>query len=224
MGREYSTIRLALAAACTVALLALPALAKDAPGLTSDQAMQLLKDGNDRFAADHPGAKDLSAIKRHELTSGQHPFAVVLTCSDSRVPPEIIFDRGLGEIFVIRVAGNVSEPFVIGSIDYAVEHLHVPLVVVLGHDKCGAVAAAMGDEKPEGNLGKLLEEVQVGEHLSADKDEAMAGAVQNNAVHQAELLATQSEVVREHVEQKKLRVVTAIYRLDSGKVDWLPSK
>ncbi len=224
MKHDFRTIRLVLAIAWIISLLALPVYAKDAPGVTSDQALQLLKEGNERFAADHPGSKDLGSVKRHELTGGQHPFAVVLTCSDSRVPPEIVFDRGLGEIFVVRVAGNVGEPFALGSIDYAVEHLHVPLIVVLGHDQCGAVAAAMGEHKPEGNLGKLLEEVHLGEHLSANRDEAMAGAVQNNAVHQAELLTAHSEIIRELVGQKKVRVVTAIYHLDSGKVHWIESK
>ena len=97
-----------------------------------------LKEGNERFATDRLEHKDMGAARRTELTAGQHPFAAVLSCADSRVPPEIVFDQGLGDLFVVRVAGNVGEPFALGSIDYAVEHLHVPLIVVLGHEKCGA--------------------------------------------------------------------------------------
>ncbi len=133
-------VAVALMAPCLV----FSAQAADKPSPTAEQAWQRLKDGNQRFAADRLEGKDVDAARRQELTAGQHPFAIVLSCADSRVPPEIIFDQGLGKLFVVRVAGNISEPFALGSIDYAVEHLHVPLIVVLGHEKCGAVAAALG--------------------------------------------------------------------------------
>ena len=145
----------------------------------------------------------------------------MLACADSRVPPEIIFNQGLGDIFVVRVAGNISEPFALGSIDYAVEHLHVPLIVVLGHEKCGAVTAALAADKPEGNLGKLIGEIHVGEPLPANRDQAVALAVENNVRHQANSLVERSEVVREHMKQHKLRVVAGVYDLATGKVRWL---
>jgi len=117
--------------------------------------------------------QDLGASRRQELSKGQKPFAVVLTCADSRLTPEFIFNQGLGDIFVLRVAGNIADPFEIGSIEYAVEHLHVPLVVVLGHEKCGAVEAGLAKNKPPGNLGKLIGEIHVGEDLPPGKEAAL---------------------------------------------------
>jgi carbonic anhydrase len=219
------SMRWAAAAAWMIPWLALVAYAADEqPGLTPEQAWQRLKDGNERFAADRLEGKNVGAARRKELAAGQHPFAVVLSCADSRVPPEIIFDQGLGELFVVRVAGNVSEPFVLGSIDYAVEHLHVPLIVVLGHEKCGAVAAALAPSKPAGNLGRLIGEIDVGENLPAGKDEALAEAVRNNVRHQAQLLSEHSDVIRAHAQQTKLRIVAGVYGLASGKVQWLDVK
>jgi len=124
--------------------------------------LEQLKKGNERFVADRLAAKDLGADRRRELAKGQHPFAIVLTCADSRVAPEFIFNQGLGDLFVLRVAGNIADPFVLGSMEYAVEHLHVPLIVILGHTKCGAVDAALAENKPHGNLGKLIEQVYPG--------------------------------------------------------------
>jgi carbonic anhydrase len=217
-------MRLAVAVACTISLVAFTIYAADAPSLTAEQAWQRLKDGNERFAAGQSENKDLGAGRRQELTAGQRPFAAVLSCSDSRLPPEIIFNQGLGDIFVVRVAGNVSEPFMLGSLDYAVEHLHVPLIVVLGHEKCGAVAAALGKDKPEGNLGRLIGEIHVGKHLPANKDKALALAVENNVRQQAKLLVERSDIIRAHVEQHKVRIVVGVYSLATGKVQWLETK
>src|SRR5437773_310046 len=145
------------------------AFGQEKSALTAEQAWERLKKGNEKFVADKSAAQDLGAERRRELAKGQHPFAIVLTCADSRVAPEYIFNQGLGDIFVLRVAGNIADPFVLGSIEYAVEHLHSPLIVVLGHSKCGAVDAAMGESKPTGNLGKLISEVHIGKDLPADK-------------------------------------------------------
>jgi carbonic anhydrase len=224
MKRGSLTARWTAAVAWIIPLLAFSTHAADKPGLTPEEAWRCLKDGNERFAADRLEGKDVGSARRKELTAGQHPFAVVLSCADSRVPPEIIFNRGLGEIFVVRVAGNISEPFALGSIDYAIEHLHVPLIVVLGHEQCGAVAAALEKGKPAGNLGKLIGEIHVGEHLSANKNEALAGAVRNNARRQAELLTERSDVIRQHVKQKTLQIVVGVYSLANGKVQWLEAK
>jgi carbonic anhydrase len=191
---------------------------------TAEQAWQRLKDGNARSASDNLARRNLGADRRRELTRGQHPFAVVLACADSRVAPELIFDQGLGDVFVVRVAGNVAEPFMIGSVEYAVEHLHVPLVVVLGHARCGAVEAALGDEKPAGNLGRLIGEVHVGKDLPAARDARLDMAIHNNVRHQAELLSERSRVLRAHVEKKELRIVSGVYNLASGKVEWLDGK
>jgi carbonic anhydrase len=224
MKHAYLEKRLVVAVAWIVAWLAFSVQAADKPSAAAEQAWQCLKDGNERFAADRLGGKDVGSARRQELTAGQHPFAIVLSCADSRVPPEIIFDRGLGDLFVVRVAGNISEPFAVGSIDYAVEHLHVPLIVVLGHEKCGAVAAALGEDKPGGNLGKLIGQIHVGEHLSANKDEALADSVENNVRFQVRLLTERSAVIREHAKQKQLQIVAGVYGLATGKVRWLEAK
>ncbi|MHB1037238.1 MAG: carbonic anhydrase [Pirellulales bacterium] len=215
---------LAVAVVWMVPWLAFWAQAADQPSPTAEQAWQCLKDGNERFAADRSEGKDVGSARRKELMAGQRPLAVVLACSDSRVPPEILFDQGLGKLFVVRVAGNIGEPFALGSIDYAVEHLHVPLIVVLGHEKCGAVATALGEDKPVGNLGRVIGEIHVAERTSPNKDEALADGVETNARFQTKLLTERSDVIREHVRQKKLQVVTGVYGLATGKVRWLEAK
>lgn len=111
---------------------------------TPEEAQKLLMEGNERFRTGQPLSKDLSLSKRSELMEkGQHPFAVIVSCSDSRVPPELLFDQALGDLFIIRIAGNIITPPELGSVEYAVEHLNTPLVVVLGHENCGAVTAAV---------------------------------------------------------------------------------
>ncbi len=214
-----------LVASATIFLsLSAFASAKDIAAVTADQAMQMLKDGNTHFVAGHASGKDVSDKRRQELAKGQHPFAAVLTCADSRVPPEYIFGQGLGDIFVVRVAGNVAETYSLGSIEYAAEHLHTPLIVILGHEKCGAVAAALSPEKPEGNLGKLIGEVSPGQNLPNEKDAAQATAVRNNLLKQAEIVETKSPVIKKLIEENKVKVVPALYHLDSGKVEWLDDK
>src|SRR5437764_668376 len=123
------------------------------PGITPDAALMRMKEGNSRFVAGMLQEADISSKKRIELSEGQRPIAVVLTCSDSRAAPEIVFDKGLGVLFVIRVAGNVGGPAVYASIEYAIAELKTPLVVVLGHTSCGAVGAALkGKDQPSDNL------------------------------------------------------------------------
>ena len=224
MIRACVKTRLFVAVAWIVPLLALAAQAADKPISTVEEAVQRLKDGNDRFAAGRLEGKDVGSVRRNELTTEQHPFAIVLSCTDSRVPPEIVFDQGLGDLFVVRVAGNISEPFALGSIDYAIKVLHVPLIVVLGHENCGAVAAALANDEPDGNIGRLVGEIHLGEHRSANKHEALADGVTSNARYQAGVLTERSEIVREHVKQKKLQIVTGVYDLKTGKVRWLDAK
>jgi carbonic anhydrase len=200
------------------------AAAQEKQALSSEQAWQRLKEGNDRFAADRLENKAVGAERRRELADGQRPFAVVLTCADSRLAPEFIFNQGLGDLFVLRVAGNIADPFVLGSIEYAVEHLHVPLIVVLGHEKCGAVEAALRKEKPTGNLGKLLGEIDVGKDLPAGKAVALAAAVNNNVRHHTRLLTERSGVIKAHVAKTEVRIISGVYRLATGKVEWLEEK
>jgi carbonic anhydrase len=195
--------------------------AEEKKAISGEQAWQLLKDGNARFAADRSEHKDLSQKRRQELVKGQHPIAVVLACADSRVAPEFIFNQGLGDIFVLRVAGNIADPFVLGSAEYAVEHLHTPLVVVLGHEKCGAVVAALDAVMPGGNLRTVINNVYIGKHLPVDPEAALSAAIRNNVLHQAELVTDRSYVLKKAVDEKKLKIVAGVYHLDSGKVEWL---
>jgi carbonic anhydrase len=198
--------------------------AQDQTNLTPDQAWQRLKDGNARFASDQLKNPDIGNKKRQELAAGQHPFAIVLSCADSRVPPEYIFNQGLGDIFVLRVAGNISEPYLVASMEFGVEQFHVPLIVVLGHDECGAVKAAMGKDRPGGDLGKLIDEVQPGKQLPADKSLALAEGIKNNARYQGDVLAKRSEVIRKHIAEKKVKIVSGVYKFSTGKVEWLDQK
>ncbi len=185
--------------------------------------MQRLKDGNDRFATDKPSKRDVGADRRKELAKAQHPFAIVLTCADSRVAPELLFDTGLGELFVLRVAGNIADPAVVGSIEYAVEHLHAPLIVVLGHESCGAVAAALDGSPLPGDLGWLVKQVKVGDKLPTDKDAKLAAGVRHNVRAAAVDVELRSKVIHEEVKHKKVAIVPAVYSLKTGKVEWLPT-
>lgn len=180
----------------------------------------MLKAGNDRYVSEHPTEQEDAAELRAVLAKGQQPFAVVLGCSDSRTAPEIIFDQQLGSLFVCRVAGNVTDPVVLGSIEYAVEHLHSPLIVVLGHSKCGAVTAALAGGHAEGNIGSLLHEVHPGKNLPAGKDAKLDTAIANNAAYHERMLTSKSPVIRKLVNEGKVRVTSGVYSLDSGKVTW----
>ena len=169
-------------------------------------------------------ARDIGADRRAVLAKGQYPFAVVLACADSRVAPELIFDQGLGDLFVVRVAGNLTDPFILGSIEYAVEHLHTPLIVILGHEKCGAVDAALSKKEFPGNLGKLIKDIHVGKDLPKEAAEALPVAIKNNVVFHAGQLTQRSPLLKEEVAQKKVKIVGGVYRLGSGKVEWVEGK
>ncbi len=188
---------------------------------TPETAFKRLKDGNARFAADQLAKKDIGGKRRAELAKGQRPFAVILACADSRVAPELIFDQGLGDVFVLRVAGNVSNPEIIASIEYAVTQFKTPLIVVLGHSQCGAVGAAIDGKPLEGNLGKLIERVHVGKDLPKAKDDALAAGIKTNVLYHAKELTKQSKVLEEFVSGQRVRLVAGIYSLETGEVDWM---
>src|SRR5947209_5314090 len=133
---------------------------KPATVLPADQALARLIEGNARYSRHREQHPDETLARRKELQVGQHPFAVVLSCSDSRVPPELVFDQGLGDLFVVRVAGNIAADAVLGSVEYAVEHLGTKLIVVLAHEKCGAITAAVEGGKAPGHLPALVAAIQ----------------------------------------------------------------
>jgi carbonic anhydrase len=186
--------------------------------------LEKLMAGNARFCAGAPSKMDASKERRMEISKGQHPVAIVLSCSDSRVPPEIVFDQGLGEVFVVRVAGNVVDDVGLGSIEYGVEHLHTPLLVVLGHSKCGAVTAALDAQgEPEGNIGAILKKIKPAvEKAKAsgkkEKAEVLDLAIRENVRNVRADLLKRSKIVEEMNHSGKLKIVLAEYDLESGKV------
>lgn len=178
----------------------------------SQQALDLLKEGNARFISGSLTPKDDYAFLRETLSAGQHPFAVVLCCSDSRVAPEIIFDQKLGDLFVIRNAGNIVDEEVLGSIEYAVEHLGTPLVVIMGHASCGAVTATCQGGDLPGHILDLAKRIKP----SLDTSCCIDDNSKRHARRMAQLIE-EDEIVH-HVGAK---VVAAFYDLQSGKVEWL---
>jgi carbonic anhydrase len=192
-----------------------------APADPAAPALAKLKEGNARFVADKLGAGKEISKRRTDVAKGQQPFAIVLACADSRVAPELVFDQGLGDIFVIRVAGNVTNADIIGSMEYAVQTFKTPLIVVIGHSECGAVAAALDDKGLTGNLGKLVKEVYVGKDLPKDKPAALEAAVKANVLEHAARLTRDSTVLKDFAASKRVRIVPAVYSLSSGEVKWL---
>jgi carbonic anhydrase len=222
-------ISLLLLMLIVVAGLAAPAAATTAAsGISADEALRLLKEGNARYVdgkLQHP--RQDGARRGLTAAQGQHPLAAVLTCSDSRVPAEIIFDQGIGDIFVIRVAGNVAATDEIGSIEYAVDHLGVPLVVVMGHTQCGAVTAVVDDTKLPPNIANLVEPIKPAvdkareANPEAAKEVLLKAAITGNVWQAMEDMLRLSPLIREKVRDGQAQVVGALYDLDSGQVQWL---
>lgn len=197
--------------------------------LSARKALEKLKEGNRSFCKDKLGHENQDAARRAELAGGQTPFAVVLSCADSRVVPELVFDVGLGEIFVIRVAGNIANTSSIASIEYAIQHLDpkVNLVVVLGHEECGAVKAALGGGDCGHHLNMLLAHLQpalpkAGDDWCKDENGDIPKPVVTKTVKKnAKLTAKRLGAASKSFERKSLEIVPAYYNLASGKVDFL---
>jgi carbonic anhydrase len=218
-----------LSVASALLLIAVYASAsEEEQGVKGEQALQKLMDGNARFASGNIEHPDQSAERMAEVVSAQHPFAVIVSCSDSRVPPEIIFDQGIGNIFVVRTAGGIVDDIAIGSIEYAVEHLGAPLVVVLGHDSCGAVKATVEGGEAPGHIGSLVEAIKpaVDEARNGNKnqDKLLDISIDNNIKNIVGDLNTSGPILSESVKGGKLKIVGARYHLDSGKVDLVDEK
>ena len=202
------------------------ASAHDSKSVTPASAKARLVEGNGRFVQgklEHPRQ---SPQTRAELASGQAPFAVILGCADSRTPPETLFDQGLGDLFVARVAGNVVDDHVIGSVEYAVEHLHASLIVVMGHSKCGAIVAARdvvaADGHAEGHIESLVQAIRPAvEQTIGQEVIATCEANVRNMVH---ALRESTPILKHLVEEKKIEVIGAYYDLETGKVRFLDDK
>jgi carbonic anhydrase len=197
----------------------------EASGLSADQALARLLAGNARFVVHKEQHPDESLERRKELSTGQHPFAVILGCADSRVAPELLFDEGLGDLFVIRVAGNVVDDAVLGSIEYAIEHLGSKLVVVLGHEKCGAVSAAVAGGSAAGHLAALVAAIQPSvAATAASPGDKVHNCVIDNARRVARQIRESEPVLKEATQQRGVKVIAADYELDTGKVRLLDNR
>jgi carbonic anhydrase len=189
----------------------------------SQEELTKLKTGNERFVTGQPAAKDFSK-ERADLVKGQKPYAIILTCSDSRVPPEYIFDESLGQLFVIRDAGNVVNPDVLGSIEYAIEHLHAKFLVILGHESCGAVKATLEGGKVPPNIGALVYKikpaVKIARSKNLDKEKTLNKAIEENVTIQIKEALKQSQIIKETFEKGELKIYGAIYNLHTGKVEF----
>jgi carbonic anhydrase len=191
--------------------------------LTPDQALEKLMEGNKHYASSHSQHPHQNARRRHELEKDQHPFACILSCSDSRVPPEIVFDEGLGDLFVVRVAGHIVDNAVTGSIEYAVEHLGTKLVLVLGHERCGAVQATLGGGEPGTHIQSLVEAISPAVTDAKKKPgEPLANAVRANVQLVVQQLRQSGPILADQVRDHRIRIVGAVYELDSGSVLLLP--
>ena len=191
---------------------------------TADEALQILLDGNQRFNSgklEHPNHCEES---RQSTAVGQEPLATILTCSDSRVPPVDIFDQGIGDIFVVRVAGNIIGPHSLGSIEYAVQHLHTPLVIVMGHSCCGAVGAVASEVKLDGHMASFTAPIQTA--IKRAKDLGKDGDLVDNsakelAIMMASQIAASEPIIGDYVNEGKVKVVPAYYDFKTGEVTLL---
>ena len=199
--------------------------------MSADQALDRLRTGNRRFAAGTGSGAVASQLRRIELAEGQEPFAVVLGCSDSRVPAEIVFDQGLGDLFVIRVAGNIVAASQIGSVEFAVERFGTPLVVVLGHSRCGGIVATLNEltrptEHQSRNLRSIVDRVRpsvealLATELRDDPTALVAQAVRANVRVSVSRLRHGSEILEQHLQDGRLVVVGAEDSLESGLVEF----
>ncbi len=210
-------------------ILTVPALSSGpGPGVSSDAALKMLQEGNAHFAAGklkHPHQDKARRVQT--ATKGQTPFAAILSCSDSRAPVELIFDQGVGDLFVVRVAGNVAGEDEVASLEYAGDHLGTPVLVVLGHTKCGAVTAVVEDAQLHGSLPALAAKIKPAvaqaraAHPGLSGAALVAAAVKTNIYQAMADMFAKSRIIRDLVKAGKVKVIGALYDLASGKVEWL---
>ncbi len=206
---------------CVASLLAVaPAIlaSSSAPSVSADAALAKLKEGNQRFVGQDVSAGKPNAERRKETARGQHPSAIIVACADSRTAPELVFDGNIGELFVIRTAGNLVDDYALGSIEYAVEHLGTRLIVVLGHERCGAVTAAMGSDHAPGHIGSLVRDIQPAvQAAKGAAGEPLDATIAENARLVAAKIKANAALGHLAAEVK---IVPAVYDLDSGQVEW----
>lgn len=199
--------------------------------ISAREALERLREGNRRFASGTPSGNSDTFARRAELAKGQEPFAIILGCSDSRVPAELVFDQGLGDLFVIRVAGNVVSPSQIGSVEFAAARFGTPLVVVLGHSNCGAILATLDElaqptTSRSRNLRSIVDRVRpsvealLNTDLRNDRETLVRMAVRANVGVAVSHLRHGSEILEQLIDEEKLAVVGAVYSLETGVVEF----
>ena len=200
----------------------LPVMAQEEENTNANALLARLIAGNERFVTGHLKAKHYQA-ERAALAGGQHPYAIVLACADSRVPPEILFDESLGRLFVIRAAGHVVDPVILGSIEYAVEHLHVNLLIVLGHDSCGAVKATISGGEFTPNIRSLISSIKPAVDITlahgADEKHLLEMSIKENVRLQMQKSVLQSELISNEIYHKRLTMIGGVYHLATGRVE-----
>jgi len=195
---------------------------QDKPPSAADVLAEL-KAGNEHHATKHYQHPHQTAARQRELTTTQHPHATILSCADSRVAPEIVFDQGLGDLFDVRVAGNIAGDAEIASIEYAADHLGVPVLVVLGHQRCGAVTAAAEPGEAPGHLPVLIAAIRPAvEQARGMPGDTIDNAVRINVENVVRQLTGSQPVLAGLTAAGRLQVVGAVYSLDTGKIEWLP--
>jgi carbonic anhydrase len=198
----------------------------DGPSVAPAEAISKLKEGNSRYTSgsvQHPGQ---TAERRTELANTQHPFAAILSCSDSRVPPEIVFDQGIGDLFIVRVAGNVINDEGLGSLEYTVDHLGTRLILVLGHQRCGAVDAARetiaAKGKAPGHIESLITAIKPAVEATGKED--LDATIKANVKHVVQALRSSTPILKAKVDSGEVKVIGGYYSLDTGAVTFLDEK
>ena len=189
--------------------------------MNAGHALKRLIDGNERYVTERYAVIDVGIERRAELAEGQYPFAVIVGCADSRVPPEIVFDQGLGNLFVVRTAGEVVDDIVLGSVEYAVKYLDVRLIVVLGHEDCGAVEAAVVGTYHPGHISAVVEAIGPAvEKAKTQKGDLLNNAIKANIDLNVYKLKSSSHILREAMMNKCLKIIGALYDIHDGYVEF----
>jgi len=199
-------------------------MAGESTGVGADDALSRLLNGDKRFVAGRSEEPHGAALieRRHALVKDQKPFAVILSCSDSRVPPELVFDVSLGDLFVVRTAGEVVDAVAVGSIEYAIEHLGTHLIVVLGHQRCGAVSAAVSGATETGEIPDVLKAILPAvEETKGQSGDPIENAVRANARDIAKRLQSSGPIIAPRVQSGEVKIVAAYYSLDTGQIELL---
>jgi len=214
----WTTCTLVVVSSFLVTRLDLSASAPESQSVPPEGALSKLIEGNKRFSENKVSAGKPTAERRAATTQGQHPFAVIVGCSDSRVSPEIVFDQSIGDLFVVRTAGNLADDHALGSIEYAVEHLGSRLIVVLGHEKCGAVDAALKSATAPGHVNSIVRDIQPAIQAAKGRPgDTLANTVHENAIEIAAQIRKDAQLGD---LASQVKVISGYYHLDTGKVEW----